>query len=138
MVVLALVKMAEWMRHRPKDVIEIDDEADMTEADLYAHIHRQLEFCKDVFGHLTSSYRKLVRLEQRRRREARSREIKERWQEKRRLAQEKQKEVASRLSFACRQKLENAEEKAPSKSASSDSSRSRSRSRRVSMSAANR
>ena len=137
MVVLALVKMAEWMRHGPKDVIEIDDEDEMTEAKLYGHIHSQLEFCREVFGHLASSYRKLVRLEQRRR-EARSREIKERWQEKRRLAQEEQKEVASRLCFACRQKLEKAEEKAPSKSASSDSSRSRSRSRRVTMSAANR
>ena len=102
MVVLALVKMAEWkLRHGPKDVIEIDEEDDMTE--------EKGEGCW---------FRKI--------------------QKRRLLAQEKQKEVASRLSFACRQKLEKAEEKAPSKSASSDSSRSRSRSRRVSMSAANR
>ena len=79
MVVLALVKMAEWMRHGPKDVIEIDDEDEMTEAKLIRHIHSQLEFCREVFGHLARGYRKLVRLEQRRRREARSREIKERW-----------------------------------------------------------
>ena len=103
MVVLALViKMAEWkLRHGPKDVIDIDDEDDMTE--------EKGEGCW---------FRKI--------------------QKRRLLAQEKQKEVASRLSFACRQKLEKAEEKAPSKSASSDSSRSRSRSRRVTMSAANR
>ena len=41
MVVLALVKMAEWMRHGPKDVIEIDDEDEMTEAKLYGRIHSQ-------------------------------------------------------------------------------------------------
>ena len=90
MVVLALVKMAEWkLRHGPKDVIEIDDEDEMTEAKLYRHIHSQLEFCREVFGHLARGYGKLVRLE-RRRREARFREIKKGWQEKRRLAQEEQ------------------------------------------------
>ena len=75
MVVLALVKMAEWkLRHGPKDVIEIDEEDDMTE--------EKGEGCW---------FRKI--------------------QKRRLLAQEKQKEVASRLSFACRQKLEKAEEK---------------------------
>ena len=68
--------MAAWMRHGPKDVVETDDDDNVSEQELYHHIKSQLEFCKRVFQHLTSSYRKLVRLEQRRR-EARSRELKQ-------------------------------------------------------------
>ena len=145
MVVLALVKMAEWkLRHGPKDVIEIDDEDEMTEAKLYGRIHSQLEFCREVFGHLASNYRKLVRLKQKRR-EARAREWKERWKEKKRLQEEEQKlkkrlqeeeqkEVASRMCFVCRQKFEKVNKVEEKR----EISRSRSRSRRVSMSAASR
>ena len=56
------------MCHGPKeDVVEIDDEDDMSEAELYVHIHSHLEFCRQVFGHLASSYRKLCQLEKKRR-----------------------------------------------------------------------
>ena len=56
--------MAEWMHHGPKDIIEIDDDIhDMSERELSQYIHSQLEFCKSVFGHLTSSYRRLIRPE---------------------------------------------------------------------------
>ena len=138
MVVLALVKMAEWMRHGPKDVIEIDDDDNVSEQELYHNIQVQLDFCKQVFGHLASSYRKLVRLEQKRR-EARARESKERWKEKKRLQEEEQKlkkrlqeeeqkEVASRMCFVCRQKFEKVNKVEEKR----ERSRSRSRSRRVS------
>ena len=124
--------MAEWMRHGPKDVIEIDDEDDMSEKELYDHIHSQIEFCKTVFQHLTSSYRKLIRLEKRRR-EARSREIKERWQENKiwreKMQEEENKMLKSRMCFACGQMFDNANKKR-------ERSRSRSRSREVRVSVA--
>ena len=101
--------MAEWMRHGPKDVVETDDDTvHMTEQELCHHIKSQLDFGKKVVQHLTSSYKKLVRLEQRRR-EARSRELKERWQEKQRLVDEKQKEVASRMCCVCSKKIQELE-----------------------------
>ena len=109
--------MTECMRHGPKDVVETDNDDNVSERELYDHIKSQLEFCKTLFQHLTSSYRKLVRLEQRRR-EARSRELKERWQEKQRLVDEEQKEVASRMCFVCAKKIQELEKEQREKSRS--------------------
>ena len=60
---MALIKMAEWMRHGPKDVIEIDIEVKLSEQVLYPHIENQIEFCKKIFDNLYGNYRKLLRLE---------------------------------------------------------------------------
>ena len=124
--------MAEWIA--PKDIIEIDDD-DKYVSELHFHhqIGIQLELCKNVFQHLHSNYKRLYMLEYRRR-DARCRESRERWQERKRLIKEEQKEVASRMCFVCRQKFEKVNKVEEKR----EISRSRSRSRRVSMSAASR
>ena len=102
--------MAKWIA--PEDIIEIDDDDNYNVSEQHFHhqIRIQLELFKHVFQHLTSDYRKLAGLEQRRR-EARSRELRERCEERKRLVKEEQKEVASRMCFVCRQKFEQVEQK---------------------------
>ena len=100
--------MAEWIA--PKDIIEIDDDDKyVSEQHFHHQIRIQLELFKHVFQHLTSGYRKLAGLEQRRR-EARSRELRERCEERKRV-EEEQKEVASRTCFVCHQKFEQVEQR---------------------------
>ena len=101
--------MAEWIA--PKDIIEIDDDDNYNVSEQHFHhqIRIQLELFKHVFQHLTSGYRKLAGLEQRRR-EARSRELRERCEERKRV-EEEQKEVASRTCFVCHQKFEQVEQR---------------------------
>ena len=98
------------MRHGPEDVIEIDIEVTMSEQELWRHIESQINFCKKIFNNLNSNYRKLVRL-QSKKMDARSRELRKIWEEKKRLEELVQLEKSSRWCSACGQKFEQAGEK---------------------------
>ena len=88
------------MRNGPKSVPEIDEDQLMSEAELYEHIRAQFDHSRAIFQTLYISFKKLCALEKKRRL-ARQRELKDWMQEKKRLAEEEQKDLASRMCFVC-------------------------------------